>query len=616
MVRRSFLNRRRNLFFAFVIPVIYYTIGYAYLMPVLRCMVSSDEFLTIACGVTSFTKYDWNELVDQVARFYGGGYTILLTPIMLWVKSAYWRYFFMHFANALIHGGISVICYVIYTKYLGMADDIKAVMVCLSTSLFYFEGLEGAYIYNELPLYFTVWLLLLELLWLFRMENKRYQKGVGTILTALTMVYSLSLHTRAIFAICAVLLTAIVIRLKYKKCIFNLPILVVLLTGGYFLVEYMGKNIRSNLWSTEIVQNTIEGAFSSTGVFSEFGLLLSLDGLYAFLSLVIGRVCGMVMTSGGILCIILPIAYFTFKTDREQKKKKVNAIAIDNMIVALLFLGIVICASLFLFCVHGTETTMDALADGTINGWLFYLRYHFLYFIPLLPFIYGGYELLSHKRESILFGSIASFAAIKFLAILFLQLYFGGTEIRYRSKAVYAAFMPFTLAKRLDTIGSEILFDTVLLGTIFFGICIFFLYKNKPVKCCVVSLALSVFMFSYVMVELYIPESRENYSKIDAIYDSIEELQMQEMPTKKIYYAGFSHLEAENLQFALADWTLSEDYESADPECSIIVSNRYMLGELLEETGATSIEPMILSENQYIYFLGESWQDILKSEDD
>lgn len=597
--------RKQNIILVFIITFLFFCIWYSFLMPIVRCMVSSDEFLSIGIGVTSFTDLDWNGLIGKVERYYGGGYTILFTPLMYFVESAYLRYFIMHMLNAVLHAGVGVLCYIIYTDYLNRPDNLEAILVSLATSLFYFEGLEGTNVYNELPLYVTIWLTLFEILWLIRVNDNTKKKAFGTAILSLTLAYSLTLHTRAIFTIGSVVVTVVLVWIIYKKVIVNVVELLAFLVIGYLANECVGNYIRAGLWETNITQNTVEGAFGATGVFSKFSVLLSQEGISAFISTILGKLFGIIATSGGLFCIGIILCLFSlFKFFKFQGFKKSSENLYFN--VSMLFIIVLNVSSFFLFGLNATNSVMDALANAEMTYWPFYLRYHFLYIIPLMPYVFASFSFSEILRKKISQISLAFFGVVNVLTLYLLHPLFTNCDVRYRTKIVYFPFLPFTLKHNSEIIGLEFLTCNIGISIILFIIHSLLYCKGKVKWSCVCSIVTSIYLFGYIMLNIFIPESNTIYYATDQIYKYLSDINFEDIGTNSIYYVGFTHLEAEVLQFELYDWKVldgNEKVQISDDKC-IIISNRILEAGELNQFCHSEVIMKEVDIAEYIYFIG------------
>lgn len=601
---------KSNGWIVFALTTIYYMIWYSFLRPIVRCMVSSDEFLTIAIGVTAFTELDWSELVNKVNRFYGSGYTFLFIPVMLYVKSAVARYYIFHLVNSFLHGFIGLIAHNIFTRFLGHKDGKEAVLVGLVSSLFFFEGLEGTNVINELPLYFMVWVALYVILWLFKNIDDKKKRMIGTILLEIVMMYSLLLHTRAIFMIGGIFVTIFLLYVIYRKFLVSPLLFIVLTILCFLLTEYWNGIVIDRIWLEKIVQNTVEGAFSSTGVFSKIGLLFTTKGIRAFITTVVGRMFGMVFLSGGLILLGMIVAVRVWRKKTVTVKMDVEySRYIDMMRVAELFLGSIIVASMLLFCLHGTNGVSDALEKQNVTYWAFYLRYHYLYCIPLLLFLYS-YLIKGCDTKKILMSSFIGMSALVFCSIIFLGKLFVENSVTYSSKIVYFVFLPFVRCSRKTAIEIDMLYVVILVGIALFYIHAICIYLRKCSVSCLLSIATSVYIFAYVMLTVFIPESKHMYEKTEETYKYLENISIQEYSDKYIFYNAYTHLEAEVLQFELCKWKLTDDFSKMNPKNAIVVSKEPMRVTQLKSISESVIE-ICLDKEQYIYFIGEYWKDRL-----
>lgn len=108
------------------------------------------------------------------------------------------------------------------------------------------------------------------------------------------------------------------------------------------------------------------------------------------------------------------------------------------------------------------------------------------------------------------------------------------------------------------------------------------------------------------MLNIFIPESNTIYYATDQIYKYLSHINFEDIGTNSIYYVGFTHLEAEVLQFELYDWKVLDGNEKAqisDDKC-IIISNRILEAGELEQFCHSEIIMKEVDIAEYIYFIG------------
>lgn len=593
-----------------IIIVAYYGIFYSFLYPLVYSAYGAcDEYVTLASS-TLLNNNDWSSITNLFPNYYGYGYTMWFASLFKIINNPILRYQIMHVINALLHCVTALISYHILLNYFKV-HRLIAICLSLALGLFYYEGISGIPILNELPLFVMEIIILWVLLILFNSKNLQ-KKNFYTILLTFLCIYSLTIHTRAFFLIGGVVVVIAGCGIYYHKSMVNIPLFLLIFSFGYAGVNHITSEVKDLLFSgKDIINNTVDMLVGSSGTIAQSASNLSNTSniLPAFVS-ACGRVFGIFTSSGGLLCIgvvtgirlLFPLPASSKSVIPEEQE---NAVEIwNNMRIFSLYSLSMIFASLLMHNLQSSPSMLNALNTGVINKWFFYVRYHMLYFVPLLLIIYPYGKIFCESTRVIRIFSCIIFFLTGLATIKYILPILSSSNVSYGEKQMYLSYMPFTFQHRSDIMGSELIIMNFLIGGILLLIHIFIIYNfKKQILSAIISIATSVFIFAYCMIDVYIPISKELYQNVDDIYNAITDLSDKYELSNTIYYSEIKNTYLETLQYSLSSYKLSALSDNID-----LTSNFLIISSISIDTTAYEIQ---LDETEFIYVTDKSIADYL-----
>lgn len=595
------------------IIVLYYSIFYAFLYPMVYSVRGgSDEFLTLASS-TLLNNQDWSMITSKFSNYYGYGYTLFFGPLFTFIKSPVIRYIVLHIMNAVLHTIVGLISFLTLERFLKVKNKKYIFLLSLAVGLFYFEGISGTAIVNELPLFVMMMINLLLLLYAFKYKDDSRKKITCTVLLAVSCIYSLTIHTRAIFCIGGICVVIVGCLFYFHKSIVNIPIFMLLIAYFYLKMNFVTARIQEVLYNGRIpTNNTVEGAFGSDGgVFTKFSLLLSREGLYGFGVACIGRLFIIFTSSGGLFCIGVLVATRILLPrvlggkNRNSVVEAVEEIEMEqwnNMRIISIYLLSMIVASMLLFNLHCVGRILETAKEQKINKWMFYTRYHMMYFVPLLLLIYPYYERYKKNIRVINIGSVIIYFAIILGACKWILPLLTNNE-QYITKVMFYQALPFTFKSPYSFIGSEFFWMNFLVGGLLLIVHMAFLNRKQCVSL-VLSIFVSIFIFAYLMILIYIPDSKEIYKKTDDIYATVITASDNFDVPETIYCVNFNNFLLENIQYSLCEYRITDNLKNMDEEDSIFL----LSSEAIDTAELTDrvLYPIMLDEEEYLYVSDEN----------
>lgn len=337
----------------------------------------SDEIGTLSSGAL-LAGYDWSAVVSN-AGYYGQGFYCLFAPLYLLTDNPFVIYKCIAVTCALLQGSIYFIAYHICKNYFHVEN--MQFMAILSLCASYMLNTEAAILYNEHPLLVVTWLVVLVLLKLERVMDDKKKKAGFTFLLFFLLVYSVTLHTRALLLAIGFAVVLFGYYYLYKKWLISWPVCFVGGGAACALGAVFIFFTQKTLWKAETLGGVKNGSISFDNFFA-YPLKDALDG---FLRIFLGEINSAYFASFGVafLCIVLFVPMiFKALFRKEQMDSKLF------IIIMFCFTGLagaVVGQSLswldhvMIILKEGTDTTYNAGMKA-----LLYFRYMAPFAGPLL----------------------------------------------------------------------------------------------------------------------------------------------------------------------------------------------------------------------------------------
>lgn len=436
-----------------------------------------DEMVTLSSAAFG-AGYDWSALVVSAKHYYGGGFTILFSPLLKSDLDSV-SVFAMILSVYAVMQSISapIACY-ITKKYLKITKRTHLYLISLVSS--YLVVARTQTTLNEHALIGIMWIIWLLLCKLVEQEEHYQKKAFYTVLLFFTMSYALTIHARTKMLWIAIGGLIICYYLFRKKwLVAKVPAMISGAIGYYGagkFVDWIKKSVW--LWQEgEPLKNT------------EVSINITKDMLAQseFYQGVLSTIVGQVHTSFTFTCGLTAIAFVVvwsifFGYAKGVKKKQEPWTEEENahmkyILVSVLFFGVCIVGTIFAQSLSWAEAVMDALQGGRSYGFkaYTYIRYYGIY---LGPFFYGILMFIYFHMEELkgnLQWCIRIFVWIEFLFLLIVFPYIKNNNV---ASEVY---WPFALWSKFrgDVVRFYVYLIGVALSASIFFVSLYLLKKKK-----------------------------------------------------------------------------------------------------------------------------------------
>lgn len=286
----------------------------------------SDE--TSAISVAAFLAgYDWSDVISN-AGYYGIGYLFIFFPLFKMGIPAVIIYRIILSVNAVLIGFTGVICYSILSKFFKMENRIIKIVISSTCGCMSIFSTSITRARNEDIYLLCGWLFAYVILRL--LDEAVEKKAKYELLLLSLLLYMLTIHSRAVTYIIALILACGAYRLLFHKKIVSKNFWLFLLFG-FAIVEFMLKQYQQWVWQSGSVRNaslggTVTSALSKITI--DFAMVKSI------IMIILGQFFTAFSLSGGIFLI----AFVVFMLFIYQCIKGRNGLQTQE--IKLLMLGI------------------------------------------------------------------------------------------------------------------------------------------------------------------------------------------------------------------------------------------------------------------------------------
>lgn len=568
--------------FIFAGITIIFAILYGQIDPLLMAG-APDEFGALTGG-TLFTGQDWTSLTGT--SYYGFGFTILLAPIFL-IDNPLVRYFLMHCVNAGILGVIGVIGYRLMYHHLAVDNRLFCVLASIAAACYESNLRIGKFVYNELPLNFSVWIVLYLLVLLYETESLSKRKKLSALL-AFALGYSLTIHTRALITVGSVCLFLLLYGFYKKSSLIDIPCFVLILTIC----------VLAGLYSTKVVQEILfhalekgTGANSIASSVSQGIAMLSQissEKIVSFFASIFCRLWTLYVLSCGLFLFLTEILIKQFfKTIRARKNPEKSVFRFISS-----FLSVAIIISMTVFTWQKADSITTGFQKEIVNRQFFYIRYLVLYWVPGLLIVFAYFYKNTDKRilkrtlyACIIIVSICGHILQPLLSEKFSYNKVTGTEY----------FVPFTFSGYDGSIKTLYAANSIMLIFLLALICVC-IYRKRQIFTVVISIVTSFYLFAFALYVDSIPKTKDYTEKTYPFYLIVKDLEKSMDLNQEIYCIDIDTKYRKVIQFDLADYhivSLSIDMIN-EIEDGIIISAKDLETEGLDLLGESDIGKIYL----------------------
>ena len=298
----------------------------------------SDE--SSAVSVAAFLAgYDWRDVISN-AGYYGIGYLFVFFPLFKAGISAVYIYRIILGVNAVLIGFTGVICYSILTHFFYLENRFVKIAISCTCGCMSIFSTSITRSRNEDIYILCGWLfayIVLKLLDEAATKRTRYE-----VLLLVLLFYMLTIHTRSVTYIIALVLACGIYWLIFHKRLVTKSFWIFLISG-YGVVEFMLKLYQNWVWQRSSVRNASLGGTVSSAMSK---IAIDFTMIKSIFMIVLGQFFTAFSLSGGIFLIssvVFAIFIFQCIKGRERLQTRETALLMLGILYGLMIM-ITICA--------------------------------------------------------------------------------------------------------------------------------------------------------------------------------------------------------------------------------------------------------------------------------
>lgn len=566
-----------------------------------------DEMVTLSSAAFG-AGYDWTSLVINAKHYYGGGFTILFSPLLKMDMDSTSIFCIILCVYAVMQSISAPISCYITKKYLKISKRTHLYLISLVCS--YLVVARTQTTLNEHALIGITWILWLLLCKLVEYEEHYGKKAFYTVLLFLLMSYALTIHERTkMFWIAIVIITICYYLFRKKWLVAKVPAVISGFLGYYGAGKFVDW-IKKSVWLWQ------EGeALTNTEVSIDItkDMLTQPEFYQGILSTIVGQIHTSFTFTCGLTAIALVIAWSVFwayvkgvKVKQEPWTEAKNSY-MKYLLVSIVFFGLCIAGTIFAQSLTWSGKVLSALNGGSSYGFkaYTYIRYYGIYLGPffhaVLMFIYFRMEELQGKFE----WCIRVFVWVEFLFLFMVFLYIAPNNVAAE------VYWPFALWNKLR--GDGVRFYVYLIGvaisTVIFLISLYLFQKKK--YSIYLGMFFAILLFQYGWNAYYWDGNyMDNYEdRTDAGYEFIKNLEEDgfEVP-QEIYVkstASMGQDPAYVYQMLLKEYKLIPEVPDPSTEKVLVLCNEAGIRKVQKK----KYKIYILDDNE---FIATNWDELLE----
>jgi hypothetical protein len=491
-------------------------------------------------------------------------------------------------------------------------DNYIYVSIC-SIGCSYLLETRATLISNEHPLLLVCWITAWLLLILESSLDNKKKRAKYTIILVLVLIYSLTLHTRAITLWIALVVSVLLYFWIYRKWIVSLPVFAVLGIVGTVVAGIAITYIQRTIWSTSDT-NALDNSHFNIDL-SNILKLFHISSWQGWLNIIIGQINTVYMVTCG-MAIIGIIILSKLLWDALRRRPYVINGSDSAMLSKFILIGVFFGISVVVTIGGQSISWLPGVTDGIIAGFgssnysfkaFTYFRYFAVYTGPLLMFTFAYTYLYKDK--------LMSFCKESTITMVLLQIYFTFCIVPYiYNFQEYATtkFRPFVFfltgheTRTLTFLGASF---TVLIFWIIIWVC-----YHKKIIIIPALLVTSILIYHYVSLTIHYDFNKQStrYAIINSSYPLMTMLEDNDAIPKNIYVVpregSTSTAPYFTYQFYLNHYTVSPWLPDANLSEGIAFHNKPDY-EYLINLGYRYFK---LDNNEYIYIKGDSLQSLIE----
>ena len=534
---KNFFYRYRYQILIFVSIFIIKSIFNSFLSTLVQ-ISGADEFGTIA-GASYFAGLNWSDVVSHVS-YYGFGYSMFMAPVFWITDNPVIIFQVMIAFNTICLAVSGIIAYNILKGIFKVENDIYAAFTAFASAMYFGSVLNANAVYNESMLVLIGWIMVYILL---KMQVKRDEDKSTfglTVILSLIMVYSLLVHTRALYLWGAAVIFMLTYLIIKRKLLANPAVLGVICAAGYVISKFVIEKVQTSLWLVGEDKSGLNNSVESLGsYFGNIQNLFTVNGLKGFIYTIFGQIYGMITISGGLFAIFIAIILFVICKILYRLVKRESIHLNEKLLTLGMFIVSFLGAALILTALGISDKTAFSVAAREGSKWYLYARYWGMVGGLMIMFTlvylydkfstvkYSGYEYRQQKNEkrTILIIAFAGFLLITLPFVWRLAPKFDIFECSYSN--VYLHYVPMAFLKKGDymTQGAFIIMSVFALVSLV--LLIAFILNNKLMAAVLAVIVFSLYNYGYATIVMDKDSSDRFYNEFADIKNEIEELDLE-----------------------------------------------------------------------------------------
>lgn len=434
-----------------------------------------------------YAGLDWHEIGSVYSEYYGYGFFSLFSFLFKLTTDGMVVYRILVLICNLLSVFSCIICFKIIKEFNLSCNSMQLYFISIVCVSFQHIGEIG--VANEYPLNLCVWMVVYILMLLCKEEISPKRRMGLTILLSLLLIYSCTVHARAIILFALIICCILYMIIKRKRCIVSIQ---VALTGIFLLIPY--KIYTDYLQSVLLGKISLNSTVATRVMRAAERVFVSPKMIYSALCSVIFYCHETVILSAGIavLCIAT-ILYMIFWHEGKKVWNNMELEYRDKIFCGLVFsiTGIAI------FIAGLCYTWMNAFYEGIYLHMREYLRGLTLtrYYTPFIGPAVCFTIILLMKTGTIVYKNITRILLVILLLIQMLFFFIAYPAVKFTGWAG-EQYVPFTLNQYKEP--EEIYLTGILVVFLMGCFIIYALRRNKWTLLMVVTFIHLVFGQSYV----------------------------------------------------------------------------------------------------------------------
>lgn len=542
---------------------------------------------------------DWSGCMKDY-RYYGYGFNILCVPLFKLIHDPVILYRSILCIVALLQMVIPILCCYLLKKFYKSYNAITNTLISVACS--YMVTVYATYMYNEHIYVICVWISFFILHQLLREKNDKKRKLLYSVALGVSLVFSLTIHQRAVTLVYAFLITYIVYLVLFRRGLaYVIPVIGIYSVGSFINDKVVAWNVAylSSVTShTNEVQNTTVNTSFSLSWFQDS------DYMQAFIRTIVGNINALNIWTLGLWMLIIVIGIYLlsryFKGEIEEDEKTLGVIVCFGIVcIGITIVGL---ATTWGWGICQAYVENDATADS-LRG-LVYRRYYACYCAPMFP------AMISYmNNHKIACKKLFKYTLIGSILCLLYYLKRIIAPLLINAKVGLGALSAFSLVTFAT---EEISIKNYMLGILIISIIsalIVITYKYCSInKMLMIILGTMIWQYMYTA---YIGDGGlviYNRSYSDAATKLIREFNENEVDCLIYVQSAYVPESKQNiiaqLQFMNMQNTLYEGIPSLDDDIGIEIAYRYQKeNDVLVENGYMLYQ---LDDNEYAYVKGDA----------